>query len=275
MISVGLSEATDKSVGAGQKPAPRPPDNPPNFLVAHHFSIITRHLVSTAVIALLVTASGCLHRHKAPAAARRIPSPAPTTTTTQPPATTATGPVPIVQGEEGIASWYGHPYHGRPTASGEIYNMYAMTAAHRTLPFGTMVRVHDLENGHDVTVRINDRGPFIEGRIIDLSYASAQVMGMPGIARVRLEILGFGASPEPGVFAVQVGAFRDPTNADRLKARIETNYGPVVIQGFDRGDGYFYRVRVGHENSEVAARELAQKLRAADFATETFVVRMN
>ena len=189
------------------------------------------------------------------------------------------GPSPaqaaIVQGEEGIASWYGHPYHGRPTASGEIYNMYAMTAAHRTLPFGTQVRVHDLENGQDVTVRINDRGPFIEGRIIDLSYSAAQAMQMNGIARVRLEVLGVGTSPEPGVYAVQVGAFRDRSNADRLKTRIEASYGPVIIQGFDRGDGYFYRVRVGQENSEDAARDLAQRLRGANLATDTFVVRMN
>ena len=174
-----------------------------------------------------------------------------------------------------MASWYGHPYHGRRSASGEIYNMYAMTAAHRTLPFGTEVRVHDLQNGRDVTVRINDRGPFVEGRIIDLSYAAAQAMGMPGLARVRLEILGLGSTSEPAVFAVQVGAFRDPANAGRLKAQIEASYGPVVIQSFDRGDGLFYRVRVGHENSEGAARELAEKLHSANFASQTFVVRLN
>ena len=180
-----------------------------------------------------------------------------------------------MQGEEGIASWYGHPYHGRRAASGEIYNMYDMTAAHRTLPFGTMVRVHDLENGRDVTVRITDRGPFVEGRIIDLSYAAAQAMGMSGLAHVRLEILGLGASPEPAVYAVQVGAFRDPANAGRLKALIEASFPPVAIQGFDRGDGLFYRVWVGHESSEDAAQELAAKIRSANLATQTFVVRVN
>jgi rare lipoprotein A len=153
--------------------------------------------------------------------------------------------------------------------------MYAMTAAHRTLPFGTQVRVHDLENGRDVDVRINDRGPFVEGRIIDLSYAAAQSMGMTGLARVRLEILGLGSTTEPAIFAVQVGAFRDPANADRLKAMIEANYGPVVILSFDRGDGIFYRVRVGHESSEEAALALAEKLRSANLATTTFIVRMN
>ena len=212
----------------------------------------------------------------------------------------------IVQGEEGIASWYGHPFHGRPTASGEIYSMYAMTAAHRTLPFGTRVRVHDLDNGKSVDVRINDRGPFVEGRIIDLSYSAAQAMGMSGIAHVRLEILGYGASagsnrtsgrgtsstsggsssgsggaggtattPPPGIFAVQVGAFKDHSNAERLKDQISRQFGPVAIQGFDRGDGYFYRVRVGNESSEDGAVRLARRLREAGFATETFVVRLN
>ena len=213
--------------------------------------------------ALLFSASGCIHRHKAHPVTRRAPPP------------TRTAPAPIIQGEEGFASWYGHPYHGRPTASGEIFNMHAMTAAHRTLPFGTEVRVHDLENGRTVTVRINDRGPFVEGRIIDLSYAAAQAMQMPGIARVWLEILGLGASPEAAIFAVQVGAFLDRGNAERLKARVEALYGPVVIEGFDRGDGYFYRVRVGQESSEDAASALAQKLRDANLATETFVVRVN
>jgi rare lipoprotein A len=153
--------------------------------------------------------------------------------------------------------------------------MYAMTAAHRTLPFGTQVRVHDIENGRDVDVRINDRGPFVEGRIIDLSYAAAQAMGMTGIAHVRLEILGLESTPAPGVFAVQVGAFRDPANADRLKTLIEASFGPVVIVSFDRGDGLFYRVRVGQISSEEAARDLADQLRNANLATETFVVRVN
>ena len=206
-------------------------------------------------MALLFCAAGCLHHHHAPApSAHRVPPPA----------------APIEQGEEGIASWYGHPYHGRQAASGEIYNMYAMTAAHRTLPFGTEVRVHDLQNSRDVEVRINDRGPFVEGRIIDLSYAAAQAMGMTGIAQVRLEILGLGASSEPAA-----GAFRDPANAGRLKALIEASFGPVVILSFDRGDGLFYRVRVGHESSEDAARALAEKLRSANLATATFVVRVN
>ena len=159
--------------------------------------------------------------------------------------------------------------------------MYELTAAHRTLPFNTQVRVHDLDNGRDVTVRINDRGPFIEGRIIDLSYASARAIDMigPGVARVQLEILGMPppGSPggEPGVYAVQVGAFRNWSNAERLQARVSPSFNPVIIQSFDRGDGLFHRVRVGHEATEEGAQQLAQHLREAGLATETFVVRLN
>jgi len=220
-----------------------------------------------AVGSMILVSTGCLHRHHRVQATPGMAPPA-----RGPSATSG----PIVQYERGIASWYGHPYHGRPSASGEIYNMYDMTAAHRTLPFGTRVTVHDLENGQDVTVRINDRGPFIEGRIIDLSYAAAQAMHMPGIAQVYLEILGLGEGGAiPGIFAVQVGAFRDQSNAERLKERIESQFGPVIIQNFDRGDGVFYRVRVGRESSEDAARSLAQSLRQANLATDTFVVRLN
>ncbi len=221
-------------------------------------------------VALALASSACLHRHHAV----RVP--------TQPPPPTG-APAPVVQGEEGIASWYGHPYDGRPTASGEIYNMYAMTAAHRTLPFGTRVRVHDLKNHRSVVVRINDRGPFVKGRIIDLSYAAAQDLHMDGTAPVRLEILGYnapagsrpGSRPPPGVFAVQVGAFKDPGNAERLKRQIERYSKPVVIQRFERADGTFYRVRVGQEPSEDSARQLAHHLRELNLAADTYVVRVN
>jgi len=246
-------------------------------VVTHSTSRMSKRRFRQAVrtglaLSFILLASGCVHRHRPPTVTRRPPP------IIVPPTGKPT-PAPIVQGEEGIASWYGRPYHGRRTASGEIYNMYDMTAAHRTLPFGAQVRVHNLENRRDVLVRINDRGPFVEGRIIDLSYASAQAMHMPSTALVRLEILGLGSGgsvgSEPGVFAVQVGAFKDRKNADRLKALIAQHFGPVVIQGFDRGDGYFYRVRVGRERSEDAARDLAQQLRRASLASETFVVRLN
>lgn len=157
--------------------------------------------------------------------------------------------------------------------------MYAISAAHRTLPFGTRALVHNLENGRSVEVYINDRGPFVEGRIIDLSYAAAQSIHMPGTALVRLEILGFGLqgslSLPPGFYAVQVGAFKEPENALRLKDLISPHFGPVIIQPYDRGDALLHRVRVGHETSEEAARALARELREANLATDTFVVRLD
>jgi len=180
-----------------------------------------------------------------------------------------------------LASWYGHPYHGRPTSSGEIYNMYDLTAAHRTLPFGTRVRVQNLESGQSVDVRINDRGPFVEGRIIDLSYSAAQAIGLvgPGTARVRLEILNpnlvTGTAAPPGVFAVQVGAFKDRSKAERLKGRIGPQFGPVIIQSFDRGDGLLHHVCVGRESTEDGARALGHELQQTGLATETLVVRLN
>lgn len=182
----------------------------------------------------------------------------------------------------GLASWYGYPYQGRSTADGEIYNMYAMTAAHRTLPFNTHVRVHDLDNGNTVEVRINDRGPFIRGRIIDLSYSAAKAIGMvgAGTAHVQLEILNpdvvSGPSAVPGFYAVQVGAFKDQNNAARLKALIEPHFGPVLIQAYNSPqEGLLYRVRVGSLNSEATAEMLASDLKQAGLATETYVVRLN
>jgi rare lipoprotein A len=236
-------------------------------------------------VSLAILAAGCHRGHRPTAPSSQLP-PAPSPTTPgparpSPPSTPSAPAVPIIQGEQGLASWYGHPYHGRPTTNGEIYNMYELTAAHRTLPFNTQVRVHDLDNGRDVTVRINDRGPFVEGRIIDLSYAGARAINMigPGVARVQLEILGLPppGSPgaEPGVYAVQVGAFRNWGNAERLQARVSSSFNPVIIQSFDRGDGLYHRVRVGHEATEDGARQLALQLREAGLATETFVVRLN
>lgn len=160
--------------------------------------------------------------------------------------------------------------------------MYAMTAAHRTLPFNTHVRVHDLDNGNSVDVRINDRGPFIRGRIIDLSYSAAKAIGMigPGTARVHLEILNpevvAGPTAVPGVYGVQVGAFKNQDNAERLKALIEPHFGPVLIETYnDPREGLLYRVRVGSLTSGTTAEMLAGDLRRAGLATVTYVVRLN
>ena len=171
----------------------------------------------------------------------------------------------------GIASWYGDPFHGRRTSNGEVYDMHAMTAAHRTLPFQTVIRVHNLDNGKKVQVRLNDRGPFVKGRIIDLSHAAAQEIDMvgPGTARVRLEILRIEAVIES--LAVQVGSFTQESRAHALKRRLEGDYHPVTVSLFHTPRGVFHRVLAGDFPSREKARKAQQKLRSKGL--EGFVTR--
>jgi rare lipoprotein A len=170
----------------------------------------------------------------------------------------------------GIASWYGPDFHGKRTANGEVYNMYDYTAAHKTLPFGTYVRVQNLDNGRSVVVRINDRGPFVKDRIIDLSYAAARALGMvgPGTARVRLTVV----SPPPremgpvGVYYVQVGSFLDPGKAYALQRRLLTHFSSVVVTKVLIRGVPFYRVRVGPFFSVEAARRRLVWLRERGYS---------
>lgn len=177
--------------------------------------------------------------------------------------------------EEGNASWYGVPFHGRRASNGEIYDMNQLTAAHRTLPFETTVRVTNLSNGRSTTVRITDRGPFVENRIIDLSLAAARELDMvaAGVTLVRLEVLS-GGDLTTGFFAVQVGAFRERANAERLRDRLSESYSPISIQTYDSPDGTFYRVRIGKVSGEDAARQLGEQLREKEGFTP-FVVRLD
>ncbi|HUJ81359.1 MAG TPA: septal ring lytic transglycosylase RlpA family protein [Candidatus Acidoferrales bacterium] len=177
--------------------------------------------------------------------------------------------------EEGVASWYGIPFDGHRTSNGEIYDMHQFTAAHRTLPFGAVVRVTNLRNGKQTEVRINDRGPFVANRVIDLSLSAAQAIDMvgTGTAPVRLEMIS-GSNPHVGYFGVQVGAFQQQDNAARLQARLAASYSPVNIVPYDSPNGLFYRVRVGRVPTENAARQLADQLRSNEQLT-TFVVRLD
>jgi rare lipoprotein A len=185
-------------------------------------------------------------------------------------------PVPAGYLEEGNASWYGVPFNGRRASNGEIYDMYKLTAAHRTLPFETMVRVTNLNNGKSTTVRITDRGPFVDNRIIDLSLAAAREIESigPGVVPVRVEVLTPGIDPTGGFFTVQVGAFRDPGNAQRLRDRLNLSYSPILIQQYDSPDGTFYRVRVGKVSGEDAARQFGEQLRNREGVTP-IVVRLD
>ena len=164
--------------------------------------------------------------------------------------------------EEGKASWYGEPFNGRRASNGEVYDMYKLTAAHRTMPFETMVRVTNLNNGKSTTVRITDRGPFVDNRIIDLSLAAAREIESigPGVVPVRLEVLG-NVDVTAGFFTVQVGAFRDRVNAERLRDRLNASYSPIFIQTVETADGTFFRVRVGKISGEDAANDFGERLR--------------
>ena len=171
----------------------------------------------------------------------------------------------------GIASWYGDPFHGERTSNGEVYDMDGMTAAHRTLPFQTVVRVHNLDNGKKTQVRVNDRGPFVRGRIIDLSRAAAQEIDMvrPGTARVRLEILRIETVVES--LAVQVGSFTQKSRAHALKRKLEGDYDPVTVSLFRTSRGLFHRVLAGDYPSREKAREALDALRSKGL--EGFVTR--
>ncbi len=153
---------------------------------------------------------------------------------------------------EGIASWYGTKFQGRPTANGERYNLYAMTAAHRTLPIPAYVRVTNLENGRTTVVRVNDRGPFHEDRIIDLSYAAAVKLSFvdKGTARVRVEVIDtrpnatVAQQEGPGRYFLQVGAFKSLTLANRLRDELQAMTGRD-IKIFASESAEFYRVQIG------------------------------
>ncbi len=163
----------------------------------------------------------------------------------------------------GLASWYGEDFHGKLTSNMEIYNMNDMTAAHKTLPFGTRVIVTNLNNNKSVTVRINDRGPFVEGRDIDLSYAAAKVLGMigPGVVPVTIEVLK-NLSPRQSSlkYSIQIGSFSKKTNAVDLKKKLGKRFGSVYIIEFKTGLHTYFRVRI-KANTRVGAEKIAARLK--------------
>ncbi|MFH2012670.1 MAG: septal ring lytic transglycosylase RlpA family protein [Pseudomonadota bacterium] len=174
--------------------------------------------------------------------------------------------------ETGVGSWYGADFHGKPTSSGEIYNMHDLTAAHKTLPLGTCVIVTNLENGKSVEVKINDRGPFIEGRIIDLSFAAARALEMVdcGIAMVRVEVtkrVKYYDVP----YTIQVGSFIERENALDLKEELCKKYKDVYIVETKIFDKKYHRVRLGYFNSEKSAESEALILKRDDYTA--FVTR--
>jgi len=164
--------------------------------------------------------------------------------------------------QKGLASWYGTDFHGKTTSNKEVYNMYAMTAAHKTLPFGSYVRVTNLNNGKSVIVRINDRGPFVKGRIIDLSYAAANKLGMSetGVAPVKIKVLRkFSPKKSSQKYSVQVGSFVSKKNAKILQWKLQKRYNKVYISKYKTSSQTFYRVRI-KARSMKSAQKIAEKL---------------
>jgi rare lipoprotein A len=187
-------------------------------------------------------------------------------------------PPPVLPGAEtrasqtGIASWYGPGFHGKPTASGVIYNQNDLTAAHQTLPLGTRVLVTNLDNGRAIDVTINDRGPFAKGRIIDLSFGAGEALGMigPGTIPVRLEVLDGGAEKIRYIrssldYTLQVGSFAQLENARQLRDRVAQSYSEAAIVPLQTKSGTYYRVQLGTFTDRAAAEEQARRVAQAGF----------
>ena len=193
--------------------------------------------------------------------------------------------------QRGIASWYGTKFHGRPTSSGEVYNMHAMTAAHKTLPIPVYVHVKNLDNGRSTVVRVNDRGPFVDGRIIDLSYAAAKKLGVdgPGTANVEIAVLNAGESKPSSVVRtnkidlelepelplyIQMGSFSSHLNASNMvQSLIDADESSAKITLAQTDNGTFYRVRVGPLFDIDEANAILRRLRDKGYQTARIVVQ--
>lgn len=207
----------------------------------------------TCVLALSLVAGGCARRSTPPLSTPPVPHPAPKSAV-------------IGSTETGVASWYGVPYHGRRSASGEIFDMEKLTAAHRDLPFQTWVEVTNLSNGKQVDVRITDRGPFVRGRIIDVSMAAARELDMvrAGVVKVRLKVIVPPANPlgipqtSANGYAVQAGAFSDPSRAEAFRESLPYADTRVVERPvLNTGNPSLWRVLVGRALTIQEATALA------------------
>jgi rare lipoprotein A len=202
-------------------------------------------------------------------------------------------PLPTAEGyaEKGNASWYGPGFHARPTANGETYDMYGMTAAHKTLPIGTHVKVTNLKNNRAVLLRINDRGPFVSGRIIDLSRKAADELAMArtGVVPVYVEAVQLAKEEKSGAktywvtetvpsfrygrFGIQIGAFQQSQNAYRLADKMSSRYTDRKVTTGTEASVTWYRVQVGGFSDIVLAKQELERLRQQGFP-DAFVVAM-
>jgi rare lipoprotein A len=248
--------------------------------------------VALAGLALaLLFASGCGHRSNV----SQLPAPqtAPPVAESKPPARIAPTPVPPggvsaadldyvrthrpMMSEEGLATWYTAPYKGRKSANGEVFTDHALTAAHRTLPMGSLIVVTNLKTRQSSAMRITDRGPFVEGRILDLTVASAKATGIyqAGTAQVRLDVY---RTPKPietgGRWCVQIGAFHSEHKANKLKEQLLHKYPSSNVIEFPGQDSYWVRIRPQGDNRQ-QAEFIASHLRPGDAEAEAFLTRLD
>jgi len=249
----------------------------------YHCWVAFRFLIGSSIVALLIFSCAPPKSIKTPVPKKGYPRPYRVGSKWYQPLPYAKDFV-----QRGIASWYGKDFHGKKAANGEIYNMHAFTAAHKTLPFETYVKVRNLKNNREVEVRINDRGPFVRGRIIDLSFSAAKKIALVGPGTAPVEIVALGAAARPqyasngrrtyiavdyfsGNFTVQIGAFADRKNAVRLRKKLDRSYKHAHITDYDTGSKRLYRVRVGKCKTLSKAAEYERYLIKKGF-TGAFVV---
>ena len=264
--------------------------------------LLRRCALAFAALLVVLLTTGCHHKAQVSRNYPPPPPPARTAAHTAPGTGTAPrglhgGPLPsyaipdpgvddnaIASGhvsstETGLASWYGPPYHNRQGANGEVYDQNAMTAAHRTLPMGTVVRVTNLTTQQSATVRITDRGPFVHGRLIDLSLAAAKETGIyrMGLAKVRVEVLQqrAGADLTGGKWCVQVGAFLDKNNAFQLQSDLQHRYSATAkVIEFQGPTGHWVRINP-LSASRAQALQIASAIRTAEPDAQAYLVRLD
>jgi len=244
-----------------------------------------RDSLIVATMGLLVLLTGCHHSskvsqnpnnnaptiadgHKPAPITRRPPAPPP-------------GPVQPeeyagkpISTEVGLASWYGPPYHNRQAADGSIFDQNALTAAHRTLPMGTVVRVTNLATGESVMARITDRGPFVQGRTLDLSLAAAKAIGVyrAGVAKVKVEAFAKPTADPEGKWCVQIGTFLTAEDATQLKNDLLRRYAPAKVIEFQGPTGFWVRINPAPADHTTAAR-IADSIHIPD--ADPYLVRLN
>lgn len=247
-----------------------------------------------ATAALLLFAAGCGHKTRTVYAPPPPPITAPSAPSKTPPPSLPGAPAPAappaasseqdaefvathepIFSETGMASWYGPPYHNRRGANGQIFDQNAMTVAHRTLPMNTLAKVTNLQTGQSAVVRVTDRGPFVPGRILDLSVASAKATGVwrPGLARVRIDVYQTPATmADGGRWCVQIGAFKDSGKALDLRDHLLRKYHTANVIEFAGPTGYWVRIRPLNDDKGRAA-EIAGELRPEQ--GEAYLVRLD